>query len=197
MSSAHVSPHTSGVGAGLPRGCTPGRCRWPGKAGKRDRAKACKGPLSPGLKRSRKELWKVWTGRTGAPLRERAAGEGVPRLQSPPRLETAAVRGAQAPGHHCRAFESSSGGSCGTSRTPFPQTHSPETSHVQAASSLASPPHPFLVLQGLPGPSGEQHPPGPCPVTQATLWPPPSACEEPVGLQRLLPGCSPRHSLPP
>lgn len=42
-----------------------------------------RGPESR-TQRSRKELWKVWTWRTGAPLREGAAGGGVPRLQSPP-----------------------------------------------------------------------------------------------------------------
>ncbi|CAI9165876.1 unnamed protein product [Rangifer tarandus platyrhynchus] len=66
-----------------------------------------------------------------------------PQPSESPRLETAAVRGAQAPGHHGQAFEASSGGCCGTSRTPFPQTHPPETPHVQAAFSLASPPHPL------------------------------------------------------
>lgn len=72
---------------------------------------------------------------------------------------------------------------------PLPSNTSPQDPR-RAGSLLPGLPTSPPVLQGPPGPWGERHLPGPCPVTQAAPRLPPSACNEPAGLQRVLPRCS-------
>ena len=55
--------------------------------------------------------------------------EGSPGFRVPPAEDSGRVWGSGTRSSR-RAFEAGSGGCCGTSRTPFPQTHPPETPHV-------------------------------------------------------------------